>query len=143
MPKVNLITAPDQLYNQNISMLLIDPKDLIKNDFNELLKTLTKDINLYLWETKDDANDYKWLIQVANSVDKIIIDLDYANLDRWLIGYFLSFGKCYYIFNSASLGHSKTPYKLLIETPKTPTLMINNNKIFDLKSMQSELEIKK
>ena len=90
MPKVNLITAPDQLYNQNISMLLIDPKDLIKNDFNELLKTLTKDINLYLWETKDDANDYKWLIQVANSVDKIIIDLDYASLDRWLIGYFLS-----------------------------------------------------
>jgi hypothetical protein len=128
MPKVNLITAPDQLYNQNISMLLIDPKDLIKNDFNELLKTLTKDINLYLWETKDDANDYKWLIQVANSVDKIIIDLDYASLDRWLIGYFLSFGKCYYIFNQVD----SSKYE-----------MINNNKIFDLKSMQSELEIKK
>jgi hypothetical protein len=92
------------------------------------LKTLTKDINLYLWETKDDANDYKWLIQVANSVDKIIIDLDYASLDRWLIGYFLSFGKCYYIFNQVD----SSKYE-----------MINNNKIFDLKSMQSELEIKK
>lgn len=128
MPKVNLITAPDQLYNQNTSMLLIDPKDLIKNDFNELLKTLTKDINLYLWETKDDANDYKWLIQVANSVDKIIIDLDHASLDRWLIGYFLSFGKCYYIFNQVD----SSKYE-----------MINNNKLFDLKSMQNELEIKK
>ena len=82
MPKVNLITPPDQMYNQNISILLIDPKDDIKNDFNNVLKTNTNDINLYLWETQIDHNDYKWLIQVINSVDKIIIDLQHPSVSK-------------------------------------------------------------
>jgi len=125
MPKVNLITPPDQMYNQNISILLIDPKDDIKNDFNNVLKTNTNDINLYLWETQIDHNDYKWLIQVINSVDKIIIDLDNTNVDRWLVGYILSFGKCFYVLNQIDNKHYE---------------MINSNRIYDLKSIQNELE---
>ena len=35
MPKLNLITQPDKLFNDNISVLLINPKISVKEEFNK------------------------------------------------------------------------------------------------------------
>jgi hypothetical protein len=51
MSRINLITAPDRLYNANISILLINPSETVKADFNRAILNLDKEINLYLYET--------------------------------------------------------------------------------------------
>ena len=48
--KMNLITAPDTLQNDNPSILLVNPSDVDKNQFNDIAKTLKNEIILYLYQ---------------------------------------------------------------------------------------------
>ena len=56
MPKLNLITEPDKLYNENRSILLITPSISCKADFNERAKQFENDVNVYMFETNDPAD---------------------------------------------------------------------------------------
>jgi hypothetical protein len=47
MSRINLITAPDRLYNANISILLINPSETVKADFNRAILNLNKEIHKY------------------------------------------------------------------------------------------------
>ena len=78
MPKLNLITEPDKLHNENTSVLLINPAESVKHDFNERAKQFEKDVNVYMFEVKDpdDQQNLKWLIEIANAVDVIIFDVN-------------------------------------------------------------------
>ena len=49
-PVINLITPPDKLFNDDPSILLVNPNDNIKNQMNEVLKDLDTRINLYLYD---------------------------------------------------------------------------------------------
>ena len=79
MPKLNLITEPDKLHNENTSVLLINPAESVKHDFNERAKQFEKDVNVYMFEVKDpdDQQNLKWLIEIVNSVDVIIFDVGF------------------------------------------------------------------
>ena len=46
MPKLNLITQPDKLFNGNISVLMINPRTSVKEEFNKKALMFKKDINL-------------------------------------------------------------------------------------------------
>ena len=37
-PVLNLITPPDKLFNNNKSFLLMNPSDIVKEQFNEMTK---------------------------------------------------------------------------------------------------------
>ena len=71
--KMNLITAPDILANENTSILLVNPSQEDKEQFNDVAKNCTKSLNLYLFEEGQEA-DIPWLIQVAGTVDYIILN---------------------------------------------------------------------
>lgn len=117
--KVNLITAPDKLLNRNDSFLLVAPSERIKQDFNDVVRSFTSDINLYYWEESD--NDISWLLEVANIVDTIILDADNVVKNEWLIGYFLGFNKTYYLTVNESRVYNN----------------ISMNKIYDLSFLTS------
>jgi len=112
---INLITAPDKLFNSNPSLLLVNPGDSVKEDFNTQANKLTNPINLYLFE--GNPLDAKWLLDVAQSVDYIILDIDNTKDNTWLIGYLLSFGKTFYLTNEAQSVYN----------------IINVNRIYELK----------
>lgn len=109
---INLITAPDKLFNSNMSLLLVNPSDDLKEDFNKCAKNFNMPINLYLYED----SDIKWLLDVVQGADNIIIDIDNTKNDHWIIGYLLSFGKTFYLTNA-----SDTVYNI-----------VNVNRIHDL-----------
>ena len=58
MSKINLITAPDILYNSAKSFLLICPSKEVKEQFSNLLSNLEFTINVYLFEEIDSDEDY-------------------------------------------------------------------------------------
>ena len=107
MSKINLITAPDRLHNNNYSVLLINPSEAVKADFNRSILNLNQEINLYLYETTE-FNDYDWLITVSNTVDHIVLDISHTGKDFWLLGYLLSQPHTHYISVQ-----DPTPYHLL------------------------------
>ena len=57
-PIINLITPPDKLMNNNLSFLLVNPSDNIKEQFNEVAKNIKADINLYLFDSKEEVYMY-------------------------------------------------------------------------------------
>jgi hypothetical protein len=111
MPDITLITPPDKLFNNNPSVLLVNPSDTIKNDLNEALKDTELNINIYLYE----VGPISWVLDIAQSVDHILMDLDNIN-DKWIIGYLLNFGKTFYLTSEANSVYN----------------VINVNRIYDI-----------
>ena len=78
---INLITYPDKLFNDNKSIIFVNPSDILKNHFNELAKDLKSPINVYLYENNKD--EVEWLLDVSQNVDNIIIDIDNTKIEQW------------------------------------------------------------
>ena len=66
-PVLNLITYPDKLFNDNTSLLLVNPSDTIKENFNHYAQQFQNDVNLYLYENSE--TDLRWLLEVSETVD--------------------------------------------------------------------------
>ena len=114
-PVLNLITSPDKLFNDNQSLLLVNPSDSIKENFNHYAQQFENDVNLYLYENSE--TDLIWLLEVAETVDHIVLDIDNTKVSPWIIGHLLGFGKTFYLTN----------------TPDSVYNVINNNRIYELK----------
>ena len=115
-PKINLITAPDTLFNNSTSVLLVNPSTAIKENLNDILKDITDDLNLYLYE-ETLHNDIEWLINVARSVDYVVLDIDECEQLKWVSGYLLGMNKTFYLTNEEQMQYN----------------VVNVNRIYDLK----------
>jgi hypothetical protein len=90
MPKLNLITPPDKLFNDNVDILLIHPSEYVKQEAQETFKTITNDINVYLYELTE-TQDYDWLLSVAKSAKIVILDCENCTPEtKRLESYFIS-----------------------------------------------------
>lgn len=114
-PKINLITAPDTLFNSSASILLVNPDNDIKESLNNILKNISDDLNLYLYE-EAIHNDIDWLINIARTVDYIILNIDECNVTKWLVGFLLSMNKTFYLTTGEGLQYN----------------IVNVNRIYDL-----------
>jgi hypothetical protein len=72
--KINLITPPDCLFNANIGYLLVKPSTKLKVQFQTILSVIDEEINVYIYDTEEV--DIAWMLNAANNVDIIIIDID-------------------------------------------------------------------
>tara|TARA_B100001778_G_C18319452_1_gene508001 strand:+ start:206 stop:610 length:405 start_codon:yes stop_codon:yes gene_type:complete len=120
-PVINLITPPDKLYNDNRSFLLMNPSDIVKEQFNEMAKQLGENLNVYLFDA--ETPDVGWLLDIVNQVDTIILDIDNTrNEYQWLIGYLLSFDKTYYLTKADQMSYN----------------VINTRRIYDVRQIAEE-----
>lgn len=113
--KMNLITPPDTLQNENASILLVNPSDQDKEDFNKIAKDLKTSINLYLFDEDNNAS-IEWLIDIAQSVDHIYFNIDQSKKIDWLTGWLLNFSKTFYLTTSDHIPYNK----------------VNVNKVYDI-----------
>ena len=114
-PLINLITAPDKLLNSNPSVLLVNPSDQLKENFNSHAGNINRAINLYLFENNE--SEIEWLLDIVSSVDYIILDIDNTKIQQWIIGYILNFGKTFYLTNTKDIMYN----------------IVNVNRIYELK----------
>lgn len=114
-PLINLITAPDKLLNSNPSVLLVNPSDQLKENFNSHAGNINRAINLYLFENNE--SEIGWLLDIVSSVDYVILDIDNTKIQQWIIGYILNFGKTFYLTNTKDIMYN----------------IVNVNRIYELK----------
>ena len=105
-----MITEPDKLLNNRVSVLLVVPDDDIKSQFNDIMKEM----------------DIEWLVEVARDVDHVILNCDGMWKDRWIVGYLLQLSHCYFrhMGSTEAFGYN----------------IVNNNKIWDLKYLKEHIE---
>ena len=114
-PLINLITAPDKLLNSNPSVLLVNPSDQLKENFNSHAGNINRAINLYLFENNE--SEIGWLLDIVSSVDYVILDIDNTKIQQWISGYILNFGKTFYLTNTKDIMYN----------------IVNVNRIYELK----------
>jgi len=113
--KMNLITAPDTLQNENIGVLLINPTEEDKATFNKVALELKSSINLYLYQD----SDIEWLIDVVKMADYVFINIDNSRNIEWLHGWILNYSKTFYLTTQDHMPYNK----------------INVNKVYDIAQM--------
>ena len=103
MNKINLVTYPDQLFNDSYEILLLYPsKDLQKELQDKFLSHFEDDTNIYLYD-KDRYNkeELDWVLKVFKSVDLVIVDIDNtSHFFRDLLSYFVAKNKTYWLTNA-------------------------------------------
>jgi hypothetical protein len=98
MADINLITAPDRLLNNATSFLLIYPNADTKTQFSNLLESIDKTFNVYLYEASDDAHTPDWLLTTAKIVDYVVLDIDNCPPEvRELSSYFIANNNTYWL----------------------------------------------
>ena len=112
MGDINLITAPDRLFNNSISFLLLYPGMDIKEQFNNLLANSTESFNVYLYEHDEDTHEADWLLSTHKLADFIIIDVDNCPSEiRDLVSYFIADNKTYWLTKAEQLFYNKISNK--------------------------------
>ena len=121
-PVINLITPPEKLYNDNISFLLINPSDTVKDQFNEMAKEVGMNLNVFMFD-QNETPDVHWLLDVVGSVTHIIVDIDSTNPEyQWIVGHVLGFDKTYYLTNNQVM-----PYNV-----------VSTRRIYDVRQIAEE-----
>jgi hypothetical protein len=121
--KLNLITPPDKLFNQNINYLLIKPSTETKIQFEQILSQLIDDINVFIFD--ENETDLDWMLSVSHQCDAVIIDIDNCDpITKSFVSYLLSFPYVHYLTNDET-----TPWKF-----------ISKNRIYNLDILIQEEE---
>tara|TARA_B110000090_G_scaffold67457_1_gene77298 strand:- start:316 stop:708 length:393 start_codon:yes stop_codon:yes gene_type:complete len=118
--KINLITPPDRLYNNDYSFLLIYPSTQIKEQFNNLIANFDQPCNLYMYEVESDEHDPDWLLGLAKQANCVILDIDNCpqNITA-LAAYFIANTNTYWLTSGEQLFYNK----------------ISSNRIYNLDSI--------
>ena len=108
MNKINLITPPDKLYNNDFSFLLIYPSDDIKDQFNNLINDIDKTFNLYIYEVETDDHNPDWLLSMSKTADCVILDIDNCPpIIGNLHAYFIANSNTYWLTKGEQMFYNK------------------------------------
>lgn len=121
--KINLITPPDKLFNLSPSIFLIKPSKQLKIQFQNVLKNIDEDLNVYIFDVED--HNIEWLLSVSQQADFIIIDIDNCDpTTKLFLSFILAQPNVHYFTNDEI----------------TPFNLINRNRIFNLDWIINQLQ---
>lgn len=125
MTTINVITPPDVLHNQALSILVVQPSERVRLQLQSIIEKYKKAINIYLYDPAvQEQRDIAWLLNMAKMADYTILDLDNTTVvERNFASYLISLPTTFYLTNDDS-----TPYNL-----------ISVNRIYDLDWLKPKL----
>lgn len=113
--KITVITPPDNIFNINISYLLVKPSSVVAQQFQTILSQTDDDINVFVYDS--DEGNIDWLLSISYQADVVIIDIDNCDpVTKQFITFMLAKPNVYYITSDEII-----PYNL-----------ISKNRIYDL-----------
>ena len=103
MNKINIITAPDQLFNDSFEILLLYPsKELLAEMQQKFLANYDYDANIYIYnDDKFTPEHLDWVLRIFKSVDVAIADIDNTvHFFRDILAYMIGKNKTYWLTNA-------------------------------------------
>jgi len=116
--KIKVITAPDLIFDQAMSVTVISPGQDLKQQVEKFALEVDQHINIFFYAGFEQ--DIQWLLTVSKMSDHVIIDIDNCPDDvSQFLSYLLSLPNTYY--RSAAM---KMPWDLL-----------NKNRFYDFPTL--------
>lgn len=102
MNNINVITAPDIIYSDTLSILAVHPSKAITQELQDQLSGYPGSCNVYIYEDNtEEPSSIDWLLNVFKLSNVVILDLDNASPKvRTLSSYFIAKPKTYWLTNS-------------------------------------------
>lgn len=100
---INLITPPDIIYNDVVSVLLVFPSEQFQMDLQkEVFSSVNENVNFYHYNKQNFTyTDMKWLLSVFSMCDITVIDLDNCPPHvKDLASYMIAKPKTYWLTNA-------------------------------------------
>lgn len=121
MNDITIITPPDKVHSQELSILLVYPSKIIKEQLQNIIADFDYPFHIYLYE--EDFDPY-WLLDVFQQSDIVLIDIDNCTTKvRDLVSYFITKDKTYWLTNGGDNYYN----------------IISRNRIFDLDFLKSTI----
>ena len=122
--KINLITPPDKLENYHLTFTLVYPTDDTKLQFQNLIENFEETINVYMYEQNDDNQELKWLLDVLNRSNYVVLDIDNFPIKHTdIISYLLGHSNVFWLTKGENLVYNT----------------ISNNRIYNLDWMYEQI----
>jgi hypothetical protein len=104
-----LITHPDKVHNQNISIFLIYPTKDIKNQVHNILAMYEQALNVYIYEpTFEEEFNTDWVLDVSRFSDYVIIDIDNSTSHiRDIASYLVSLPNVFWLTSADNTCYTK------------------------------------
>lgn len=116
--KINVITPPDKLFNQNPSILLVKTTNEVKEAFQKYICQVLDELNVFVFD--ENEMDIEWLLSVHAYADISIVDIDNCDpITKSFVTFMISQPETYYITKD-----ELTPYGL-----------ISKSRIYDLEAI--------
>lgn len=124
MSSITLVSPPDILINNQLSILLVHPDNWLKAKFQDMLTEIDESITVYLYEVPVELEDIDWVLTMQQSADYTIIDIDNSCLGvRTLASFMLSQSNTFWLTKSGGMYYNK----------------INANRIYDLDIIKKQI----
>jgi hypothetical protein len=121
--KVKIITAPDRIFDQSQTMLVITPSNELKDAVHNYAIDCKHHLNIHLYAGTED--NLAWLFSVANSVDNILLDMDNSpEKVSQFFSYLLSLPNTYY----------------KCSTMQAPWDLLNKNRFYDFPKLDGDID---
>lgn len=124
MADITLVTPPDILVRNELSILLFYPSNRIQDQFENILYNLDVPCTVYIYNPPAEIIDPDWLVTMFHSCDYAILDCDNAPPEeRDMLSYFIGYNKTFWLTNGANPYYNK----------------ISNNRIYDLEILKQKI----
>ncbi len=103
MTNINLITPPDKIFSDAVSILLVFPSKQLQQEIqNEVFPSAKESINVYLYDKQQySTTDIDWLLSIFTLSNIVIVDVDNCPpYIRDLASYMIAKPKTYWLTNS-------------------------------------------
>lgn len=103
MTNINLITPPDKVYSDAISVLVVFPSKALQEQIqNEIFPNAKESINVYLYDKPQyTLADTDWLLSVFSLSQIVIIDVDQCpSYVKDLLSFMIAKPKTYWLTNA-------------------------------------------
>jgi|TARA_R110001592_G_scaffold210103_1_gene461524 hypothetical protein len=129
MTKINIITPPDILHNQNDTFLLIYPSEELRSDFQTFLEKCDKPLNVYLYAPEvEEEKDIAWLLAIARIANHTIFDVDNTELDTLkFASYLISLPNTFYLTKDDVTAYNKLSLNRIYDLEWLHTIKKDND----------------
>lgn len=102
MNKINVITAPDKIYNDSYRILLLFPTAHTLNEIQNQILTRVNSLNIYLYNQPNyNTDDINWMLDSFYSADFVLIDIDNSPIYcKDLFSFLIAKSKTYWLTNA-------------------------------------------
>lgn len=107
MTDITLVTPPDILIRNELSILLVHPSSRVKDELQSIITELDCAVTIYIYDA-EELHDADWLLTMFKTADFVVVDCDNSHQHTQpVLSYFISYDKTLWLTTASNPYYNK------------------------------------